>query len=49
MANNNIKPIIEVTLLKGRINLFTKKFKYEKIIEDKDTKLKLQLVIISKF
>jgi hypothetical protein len=44
-----MNPIIEVTLEKGNNNLFTKKFKYENIIEDNEIKFHVQLVIISIF
>ena len=40
---------MDVTLEKGKTNLFTKKFKQEKIIDDNETKFQLQLVIISIF
>jgi hypothetical protein len=49
IAINNIKPITDVTLEKGNTSLFTNKFKYEKIIDDKDTRFQLQLAIISIF
>jgi hypothetical protein len=44
-----MNPIIEVTLENGKTKRFTKKFKYEKIIDDNETKFQLQLVIISMF
>jgi hypothetical protein len=46
---NSIKPIIDVTLEKGKTSLFTKKFAYEKIIEERETKFQVQLVTISIF
>jgi len=49
MVNINIKPIIDVTLENGSTSLFTKKFKYEKIIDDKDTIFQVQFVITSIF
>ena len=45
----NIKLIIDVTLEKGKTNLLTKKFKYEKIIELNETRFQVQLVIASVF
>jgi hypothetical protein len=42
-----MKPIMEVTLEKGKTNLFTKKFKYEKTTPDKETKFQPQLVTAS--
>lgn len=41
--------MIEVTLENGNTSLFTKKFKYEKIIDDKDTMFQVQFVITSIF
>jgi hypothetical protein len=46
---SNIKPIIDVTLEKGRTSLFTKKFAYENIIEDNETRFQVQFVTISMF
>jgi len=40
---------MEVTLEKGKTSLFTKKFKYEKIIDDNETKFQLQFVTTSIF
>jgi hypothetical protein len=40
---------MEVTLENGKTSLFTKKFRYEKIIDDKETKFQLQLVTASIF
>jgi len=45
----SIKPIIEVTLEKGITNLLTKKFKYEKITPDRETKFQPQEVTASIF
>jgi hypothetical protein len=44
-----MKPSIEVTLEKGNNNLFTKKFKYENIKEDREIKFQDQFVIMSIF
>ena len=44
-----MKPIIEVTLENGSIKRFTKKFKYEKIKEDNETRFHVQLVTTSIF
>jgi hypothetical protein len=44
-----MNPIIDVTLEKGNINLLTKKLRYEKTIEDKETKFQLQFVTASIF
>jgi hypothetical protein len=49
MLNSNINPKIDVTLEKGKSNLFTKKFKYENIKDDNDIKFQVQFVIISIF
>jgi len=49
MVINNIKPKIDVTLEKGNSNLFTKKFKYEKIKDDIEIMFHVQVVIISIF
>jgi hypothetical protein len=49
MVISNINPIIEVTLEKGRTKRFTKKFTYEKIIDDNETIFQVQFVIISIF
>ena len=38
-----MKPIIEVTLENGKINLFTKKFKYEKTTPDREMRFHPQL------
>ena len=46
---NSMKPIIDVTLEKGNTKRFTKKFKYEKIIDDNETKFHVQFVTISMF
>jgi len=40
---------MDVTLEKGKSSLFTKKFKYENIIDDKDIKFQDQLFIMSMF
>ena len=40
---------MEVTLEKGNTSLFTKKFKYEKIIDDNETKFQVQFVTMSIF
>jgi hypothetical protein len=40
---------MDVTLEKGITSLLTKKFKYEKIVPDKDTKFQPQLVTASIF
>jgi hypothetical protein len=40
---------MDVTLENGKTNLLTKKFKYEKIIEDKETIFQVQFVITSMF
>jgi hypothetical protein len=40
-----MNPIIEVTLENGKTKRFTKKFKYEKIIDDNETKFQLQLQV----
>jgi len=47
MVSNNIKPIIEVTLEKGKTRRLTKMFKYEKITPDNETKFHPQLVTAS--
>jgi hypothetical protein len=49
IVSNSIKPMMEVTLEKGRTNLFTKKFAYENIIEDNETRFQVQFVTISIF
>lgn len=41
--------MIDVTEEKGNTNLFTKKFTYENIIEDNETKFHVQFVTISIF
>jgi hypothetical protein len=41
--------MIDVTLENGSTSLFTKKFKYEKIIDDNETIFQVQLVITSIF
>jgi hypothetical protein len=46
---SSINPIIEVTLEKGKTRRFTKKFAYEKIIEDNETRFQVQFVTISIF
>jgi hypothetical protein len=46
---NNINPIIDVTLEKGKTSLFTKKFAYENIIDESETKFQVQFVTISIF
>ena len=46
---SSIKPIIEVTLEKGRTSRFTKKFAYENIIEDRETRFQVQFVTMSMF
>jgi len=38
MAIRSMKPITDVTLENGKINLFTKKFKYEKTTPERETK-----------
>jgi hypothetical protein len=45
----SIKPMIDVTEEKGSTNLLTKKFIYEKIIEERETKFQVQFVTISIF
>jgi len=45
----SINPIIEVTLEKGMTNLFTKKFKYEKMTPESETKFHPQEVTASMF
>jgi hypothetical protein len=47
MVKSSIKPKMEVTLEKGSKSLFTKKFKYEKIVDEMDIKFQVQLVITS--
>jgi len=42
IQSNNINPIIDVTLWNGKINRLTKKFKYEKIIDDNETKEEIE-------
>jgi hypothetical protein len=44
-----MKPIIEVTLEKGKTSRFTKKLIYEKIIDESETKFQVQFVTISIF
>jgi len=41
--------MIDVTLEKGNTSLLTKKFKYENIIDDNETKFQLQFVTTSIF
>jgi hypothetical protein len=38
---------MEVTLVKGKTNLFTKKFKYEKTVDESETIFQLQFVTMS--
>jgi hypothetical protein len=45
----SIKPMIEVTLEKGKIRRFTKKFKYEKKTPERETRFQLQLETASMF
>ena len=40
---------MDVTLEKGKTSLLTKKFKYEKIIDESETKFQLQFVTTSMF
>ena len=49
MESNSINPKIDVALEKGVSNLLTKKFIYEKITDDKETKFQFQLVTASIF
>jgi hypothetical protein len=49
MHKSSIKPSIDVTLENGSSNLFTKKFKYENIIDDKDIRFQDQLFMMSIF
>jgi hypothetical protein len=42
-----MKPTTDVALENGKINRFTKKFKYEKKIPDKEIKFQPQLVTLS--
>jgi len=49
MDKKSINPMIEVTLENGNTSLFTKKFRYEKIIDDSETRFQLQLVTASIF
>jgi hypothetical protein len=49
MVSKSIKPIIEVTLEKGRTSLLTKKFKYEKKAPERETRFQPQTAIASKF
>jgi len=44
-----MKPMMDVTLENGSTSLFTKKLRYEKIIEDKETMFQVQFVITSMF
>ena len=44
-----MKPIIEVTLENGITKRFTKKFKYEKMTPERETKFHPQLVTASIF
>jgi len=45
----SMKPMIEVTLENGITNLLTKKFKYEKMTPDRETKFHPQEVTASMF
>jgi hypothetical protein len=45
----SMKPIIEVTLEKGITKRFTKKFKYENITPESETRFHPQLVTASIF
>ena len=47
MVINNIKPIIDVTLEKGKSSRFTKWFRYWTISPDKETRCHVQLEIKS--
>jgi len=49
MVMKSINPMIEVTLEKGITNLLTKKFRYEKIVPDNETRFHPQLVTASIF
>jgi len=49
MVTKSIKPIIDVTLEKGKTSRLTKKFRYEKTTPESETRFQLQLVTASMF